>query len=156
MPRNADREVDAYLARVDYSASPRDPRGIRTRNPGNIRAGIGFKGEVSADKDGYAIFDSYHNGIRAIAVDLLTKYRRGLVTVRSIITVYAPKSENDTEAYIRAVCKGMGVTDYAWLHLTEVGVLESFVTEIIQHECGMQPFGEEQIAAACADALKGK
>lgn len=155
MPQNADRAVAAAMAREDPARLPSDPRGVRNRSPGNIRAGVGFKGEIGADADGYARFDTDHNGIRAIGVDLLTKYRRGLVSVRAIVSVYAPSSENDTEAYIRAVCNETGVLDYALLHLYELRYLVPMVTAVIRHECGGVDrwYTADQIAAACADAL---
>lgn len=135
------------------------PRGVRNANPGNLRAGQHFKGEGDPDPQGYARFgptpdgmSAEENGIRAIAVDLLTKYRRGLVTVESIISVYAPKLENDTKAYIAAVCDELGVTPYAWLHLTDDGTLCRFVTAIIRHECGYVPYSPEVIAQAVAAA----
>ena len=135
------------------------PRGVRNANPGNLRAGQHFKGEGDPDPQGYARFgptndgmSAEDNGIRAIAVDLLTKYRRGLVTVESIISVYAPPSENDTKAYVKAVADELGVTPYAWLHLTEGDVLCKFVTAIIRHECGTVPYSKERIARAVARA----
>ena len=156
MGMNADRLVDKYLAggEVDYEPDQKHlPRGIRNANPGNIRGVHGFIGELGVDDEGYSIFDTANNGIRACAKDLLTKYNRGLVTVRSILSVYAPKNENDTEAYIAAVCQRMGVTDYAWLHLTELPTLTSMVTAMIHHENGGDFYPEPQIEAACRAAL---
>jgi len=146
---DADRIVEKYLG---GAAAPRRSRGIRDNNPGNIRPGEHFKGEVG-EEGGYCIFDTPENGIRAIAVDLLTKYRRGLTTIRSIIAVYAPPSENDTEAYIKAVCADTGCLDYAWIHLTEPAVLGSMVGAIIKHENGSDPYSGEQIAAGVSAAL---
>ena len=44
-----------------------------------------------------------------MAKDLSNKMDRGLDTVRKILEVYAPPSENDTEAYIKNVSKRVGV-----------------------------------------------
>lgn len=142
--------------RADPPRATSDPLGVRNRNPGNIEAGQGFKGEIGSDGR-FAKFDTDFYGIRAIGVDLLTKYFRGLVTVRSIITTWAPPSENNTEAYIQAVCMDMGVRASTWLHLPESDHLEKLVTAIIRHENGgTHWYGKDQIAAACADAQHSK
>jgi hypothetical protein len=131
-------------------------RGIRNRNPGNIRAGQGFLGEAGADKDGYAIFKDEMYGIRAIAVDLLTKFRkRGLVTIRAIISRYAPPNENDTQAYIDAVARDMKRGPDDELTLTNVAQLVGMVRAIIVHENGFCPYRETLIDVACRLALGG-
>jgi hypothetical protein len=85
-------------------------RGFRNNNPGNLLdAGIAWVGLTGRDDAGYAIFDSLTHGIRAMTKDLLTKMGRGLNTVRAIVTVYAPPSENPTEDYIASVSSEMGV-----------------------------------------------
>ena len=128
-------------------------RGFRNNNPGNIRPGQHFHGEVGKDAGNYVVFDSPHNGIRAIAVDLYTKFRRGLNTVRKVITVYAPPSENDTESYIRAVCHDIGFNDDTVLDLRNESVLGLFVRAIIVHENGSCPYSLREIADAVEDAL---
>ena len=153
---NADRLVEVIKARKDPPRYPEDPKGVRNRNPGNIETGQGFRGEVGSDGR-FAKFDTDFNGIRAIGVDLLTKYYRGLVTVRSIISTWAPPGENNTEAYIHAVCMELGVLASTWLHLPESDVLAKLVTAIIRHENGgTQWYDKDQIAAACADAQYSK
>lgn len=84
------------------------PRGLRNNNPGNIRHGEKWQGmAVNQTDPEFVQFESLTWGIRALVV-LLQTYRRKhrLTTVRGIITRWAPPSENDTEAYIRAVCDG--------------------------------------------------
>lgn len=75
-------------------------RGFRNNNPGNLKAGPAWLGVVGVDSKGFAIFDTMENGVRAIAKDLTAKMNRGLTTIRKIITVYAPPSENPTQRYI--------------------------------------------------------
>lgn len=87
-------------------------RGLRNRNPGNIRrSGVRYKGEVRPSTDpAFKQFGSMALGYRAIFV-LLDTYRRryGLDTVRGMISRWAPPSENHTEAYIRAVAADTGI-----------------------------------------------
>ena len=80
------------------------PRGIRNKNPGNIQYnGDRWRGMVGIDPDGFVKFDIMNNGLRALGIDLLNKQLRGLNTIHDIISVYAPNTENDTEAYIETV-----------------------------------------------------
>jgi hypothetical protein len=149
---DADRIVERWRASLDATGKP---RGVRNNNPGNIRPSLAYvwRGQIAIDSGGYVIFDTAEHGIRAVAVDLLTKYKRGLVTVKSIITVYAPPEENDTEAYIAAVCADLGVVEYAWLHLTEPDTLRRFVKAIIKHECGPGAwYTDAQLDAGIAEA----
>lgn len=78
--------------------------GWRNNNPGNIRAGVGFVGEIGADARGYAIFDTLFHGIRAAYKDLTKDYKvDGQRTIRSLISEWAPSNENDTNSYIAFV-----------------------------------------------------
>ena len=85
-------------------------RGFRNNNPGNLRNfGIPYVGFIGEDADGYSIFDTLENGIRAMGKDLLAKIGRGLNTVEKIITVYAPAADNNpTEGYIAKVSEWTG------------------------------------------------
>lgn len=129
------------------------PPGIRNNNPGNIRSGQRFLGEVGVDSYGFAVFDKPENGIRAIAVDLLTKMERAVDTVREIITRWAPPKENNTEAYIRAVCVALGVKDDDILSLNHADLLCRFVRAIIVHENGWCPYPDSMIEDGVQDVL---
>lgn len=87
-------------------------RGLRNCNPGNIRhSSDRFRGEIrpSADRS-FKQFGSMAWGYRAIFVVIATYIRRhGLKSVEQIIRRWAPPSENDTESYIRAVCRHSGL-----------------------------------------------
>lgn len=84
-------------------------RGIQNNNPGNLRKNA-YKGFLRVDKDGYAIFDTMENGIRAIRRQLQTNYSRGLDTIEETISSWAPANENDTPAYIAFVTAYLGDT----------------------------------------------
>ena len=128
-------------------------RGFRNNNPGNIRAGQGYRGEIGADDGGYAVFNTAFNGIRAIGYDLIAKMRRAVDTVAEIVTVYAPPSENDTAAYIKDVCRRTGFKSDDILSLNHVSVLVPLVTAIITHEDGSCPYDPVLISMACSDAI---
>ena len=81
-------------------------RGLANRNPGNIRhSSSRYRGEVRLSRDpAFKECETIEWGYRAIFVTLNT-YRKkyGLKSIRTMISRWAPPSENNTEAYIRAV-----------------------------------------------------
>lgn len=82
------------------------PRGIRNNNPLNIvRNDIKWQGMSATQPDTrFVSFDSPESGIRA-AAKILQAYQEshGINTMRGVVTRWAPPSENDTSAYIKAV-----------------------------------------------------
>lgn len=130
-------------------------RGLRNNNPGNIRiSDTPWKGKLAASKDPeFETFDTPVDGIRAIARLLMTYFDEyGLNTVTSIITRWAPPNENNTHAYIRAVCESSGYEPDAVLTLS-ADTLCKLVPAIIRQENGEQPYSEPVIAAGVALAL---
>lgn len=123
---------------------PRNVRGLRNRNPGNIRnsSRYDWRGQVGKDEKNFAVFRDDFYGIRALARDLRTKHRRGLNTIRKIIEVYAPPSENDTQSYIKktAIRTKKGANEV--LSLNEKNWL-LLVKAIIKHENGVQPYSDK-------------
>jgi len=90
----------------------KDPLNVRNNNPGNIKDfGVEWDGMINAPlTDGsFLKFDSPEMGVRALTKDLTNKMGRGLNTVGKIVNVYAPSSENDTNAYIDSVTQSMGI-----------------------------------------------
>lgn len=87
-------------------------RGLRNRNPGNIRrSGSRFRGEVVPGRDAsFKEFETMAWGYRAMFVLLDGYHRRhALSTIRQFITRYAPPSENFTDGYIRFVARTAGI-----------------------------------------------
>lgn len=80
-------------------------RGIRNNNPANIRHGSKWQGLSPAQPDtSFCTFVSMEYGVRALICLLRTYYKTyNLRSIRSIISRYAPPSENDTDSYIRFV-----------------------------------------------------
>jgi hypothetical protein len=131
-------------------------RGLRNKNPGNLRHNAAFDwlGEIAPDAQGYCRFDSDHDGLRACALDLLTKWRRdGLRTVRAIITRYAPPTENATGNYVAAVTAALGVKPDDALDLSAAGTLALLVKAVVRQECGSVPYLISDVVAAVQAAL---
>lgn len=88
--------ANSYLNRASL------PRGIRNNNPGNIRKGNTWRGLVVPGADNS--FDQFENiayGIRALYYTLYTYMtKHNLLSIREIISRWAPPIENKTENYI--------------------------------------------------------
>lgn len=81
------------------------PRGIRNNNPLNIRRGSNWIGLSKTQNDpSFCQFDSMTYGLRAGLIIIRTymiKYK--LTTIHSIVSRWAPPSENNTDAYVKSV-----------------------------------------------------
>ena len=104
---NLTREYEYADGRKEYRVG--GSRSWRNNNPGNIRDyDIPWQGLIGQDNEQFCIFNSYENGKRALTRDITTKAARGL-TLEKMIRIYAPPTENDTEAYIESVSRQTGV-----------------------------------------------
>lgn len=113
------------------------PRGIRNQNPGNIRkTKIAWKGKVPSPDGEFEQFISPEMGIRAIAKDILTGYRRGDDTVAKIIAAWAPPSENNTAAYVKTVAAHVGVLPDQVIDVDSWAIMRPLVEAIIRVENG--------------------
>ena len=74
-------------------------------NPLNIRFDrkTNWFGSRLKDRKGFVQFAAFSYGYRAAVMILRSYAKRGLKTVPQIIETWAPRSENDTEAYIKTV-----------------------------------------------------
>lgn len=114
--------------------SSRAPRGIQNNNPGNIKAGAfaNAHGAIGTDGD-FATFKSMQDGIRAATALLHSYAARGYDTIRTIISRWAPSSENDTAAYIADVAKKLGISPDQHLSGDQ---LDAVAPAIFGHENG--------------------
>jgi len=124
-------------------------RGIRNKNPGNIRYNPAndWNGQTGQDSDGFVIFSDSRFGIRAMG-KILDSYRgRGVTSIREIISSWAPNSENDTESYISSVVQSMNAPSYHFTPTREDGDYPALVKAIIKHENGINPYSDGEIIA---------
>lgn len=164
-PQQALNDLSARLgigryssANVGLSQDASQPRGIRNNNPGNIRiSDVQWQGKVNSPDAQYEAFSTPEAGIRATALNAITKANRGTNTIQSLISEWAPPNENNTQAYISAVSSSMGMSPMDKLNLNDPAQLTSLTNAIITHENGSNPYSQEQIAAGVNAALgKGK
>lgn len=132
-------------------------RGIRNKNPGNIRWGENWQGllpvSIRTDKS-FCQFVDVKYGIRALLI-ILFNYKnkvglpgcggKGIDTIREIICRWAPPTENNTDAYIASVAKQVGKGDCEPLNLWDIKIARSLIKAIITHENGSNPYPDSQI-----------
>lgn len=131
------------------------PRGIRNNNPGNIRNNPNNKWQGLVGRDGEAInsmckFDTPESGIRALARIIGNDLLFGK-TLRATISEWAPSSENDTGAYVRAVSSQTGLpADLVFNKAYIMAHLPDVINAIIDHENGrlIQFFPKVQVVNA--------
>lgn len=126
-------------------------RPVRNNNWGDLlyNPANNWKGQVG-NENGYCVFDTAQNGLRAAFINLHSYMARGLNTIRQIITSWAPPPGNPTASYINTVSTWMGVSAdqvLTWRDDNTVPLMMS----ICQFECGYQPGDESIYEAALAD-----
>lgn len=114
------------------------PRGLRNNNPGNIRISpTRYKGEIVPSSDrAFKQFKSRGWGYRAIFVLLESYHKRGITTIRQIISRYAQPCENNTEGYISSVCESSLIGADAPLDITDKDTMVLVVSAISKVENG--------------------
>lgn len=140
-------------------------RGIRNNNPLNMeRTGIQWNGRkavsemtaVQRAEPRFLVFRSPEYGIRAAAINFQTyRIRDGRDTIRKIISAWAPKVENETEAYIQAVAKEMEVGSDEVIDTSDAHVLLALIKAMIRRENGVQPYDDDLVMRGISMALSG-
>ncbi|MGN5479529.1 hypothetical protein ACTMU2_29330 [Cupriavidus basilensis] len=78
-------------------------------------------------------------GLEALAIQIKRYANAGMDSIRSIIEKYAPKGENNTEAYISGLAKRLGVSDLAHLDFSNKDIMANMMAAITQIEKRTQP-----------------
>ncbi len=139
----------------------RKPRGIRNNNPGNITINFSnrWKGSIprSQNTDGrFVQFMTMEAGVRAMTIVIINYYKRGLTTIREIISTYAPSFENKTDAYIDHVEDRIDIDENQ--HLDRDMFIEKMpliVKAIIRHENG-ETIDPQEVSAGVFMGKKDK
>jgi len=132
------------------------PRGIRNKNPGNIKLGTNWDGLAAEQTDPtFCIFDEAVMGIRALQRILLTyRFTHKKATIDEIIYRWAPPSENSTDKYVEFVCKKLDKEKDVRLNNSMEDYLP-LVKAIIQMENGMQPYDDDLLVEGMYKAWEG-
>lgn len=101
--------------------------GSPVNNPGNLRP--------PNQTTGFMQYPSEEAGLRGMARQLLLYSSRDkLDTVEAIVSKYAPKSENDTKAYVGDVSKKTGFAPNQRLDLSNPEVLSRLIAAMVSNE----------------------
>ena len=121
-----------------------DPRGIKNNNPLNIEHNPAnpWQGLDEPPSDGrFARFIEPQWGIRA-ALLILRKYQsRGIVTLRQMISTWAPAHENNVDNYIGFVCRKTGFQPDTRVDLQDEKQAVALLKAMVLMECGTAPAG---------------
>lgn len=118
------------------------PLGVRLNNPGNVKSTneTWFGQTRLQDNKEYVRFVTPQAGIRAIMKILQTyQNEHDLLTIRQIITRWAPPSENNTQAYVDDVSIRMSIPDNYFIDLSKIEMLMTLAECIVVHEQGHAP-----------------
>ncbi|HHG1728952.1 TPA: hypothetical protein ACPUPS_002009 [Enterobacter cloacae] len=140
---------------VSEGGSGDSARGIRNNNPGNLEYSKSNPWSGQTGDDGrFAKFETPEHGIRALGRNLLSYHRQGIDTVNDIINRWAPPDDNNnTSAYINAVCAQLGVTPDQPLDASNPDTLKALCAAIIHHENGSQPYSDQQLSTGVSAAI---
>lgn len=119
-------------------------RGIRNNNPLNIRKGCDWRGERSVQLDReFEEFTSMEFGLRA-AIKLVCNHisghnsaKRECSTISTLIQMWAPSSENNTGAYIKAVEEFTGINRYQRIYANNRQMVSNIVQAMAKVETGV-------------------
>jgi hypothetical protein len=133
----------------------RQVRSVRNNNPGNLEhssiewLGLATPPEMTAEQRAeqrFCVFRTPAFGFRALALDLFTSWKKGRMTVRQIVSRFAPPDENDTKAYENAVSSALNVSPDEPLHLDNDAQLSALARAIAVHEAGGWLFDDADLA----------
>lgn len=116
------------------------PRGIRNKNPLNLRIGNDWFGEVSHPTDPYfEQFQTMALGLRAgfkVIRRYIERYQRN--TIPLVISSWAPMNENNTERYIDFVCDKARISRTKILDFNDREQMCRLVDAMALYECGQR------------------
>lgn len=114
------------------------PLAERNNNPGNLRP--------PGASTGFMRYNSVDDGLRAMAHQLRLYHRRDkLSTIQEIVSKYAPRSENDVDAYVNFVSRKTGYGPGQRLDLNDSGTMANLMSAMTKMENHRSNFTPGQI-----------
>ena len=138
----------SYLGRTDM------PRGLRNNNPGNLKMTSpqqGWRGALPLrdNSDGvFEQFENYHYGLRAMLKLVRNKINAGHSSIRKLIEQWAPRSENNTEAYISHMEHKTGIPQNQPISIHDRDRLFLLAQAMEYHENGVSVMSRKQFEKA--------
>ncbi|QTL41022.1 hypothetical protein HGO23_06710 [Xenorhabdus budapestensis] len=135
--------------------SGKQPRGIRNNNPGNLTAAPHAVGKDYGNNHTYVKFATAHDGLSAMARQLMLDAEKDLNTIDLFLEKYASKKAgNNTEAYARSVSQRTGYTRNQRLDMHNPEVLNNLMAAMIKHENdNINPYSKKQITDGINEAI---
>lgn len=138
---------------ANYGQPDNHAFGLRNNNPGNLREAPNASGTVLTQNGPFVRFGSQKDGLAALSRQLMLYGDRGKNTLADFIPTYAPKGENNTQAYITDVSRKTGFSPDQKIDLHSPVVLERLIAAMISHEQGTQPFSLQEIQQGINEAI---
>ena len=145
------RDDDGYGTPEATTASSEggqsQPRGIRNNNPGNLN----YAGQAGASKESgpngrFAVFQSMTHGVAALYKQLQLYFKRGVNTLSSIVSKYAPESDgNNVGAYIAALSGATGLGANDSIKAGDTATIAKLIKGIVDHENGKGYVSSQEI-----------
>lgn len=135
------------------ASSTRQTRAERNNNPGNLnfarQTGAVLESGTGAR---FAKFNTVEEGIAALVKQLQRYQARGTDTISKIMEIYAPRSENNTDAYISSMEKWTGLGSNQALDFNDPETLKKMIYGISRKEGRYTPLSEGQIMSGIRTA----
>ncbi|WP_272677207.1 hypothetical protein [Providencia sp. PROV160] len=128
-------------------------RGLRNKNPGNLRDANNKIGLQGRGNDMMAVFASERDGLAAMSRQLMLDAEKGKNSIDDYIRKYAPTNENKTQEYIDMVSKQTGYGAFESLDMHNPEVLSKLMNAMIKVENGAQPFSYDQVMEGIMDSI---
>ena len=122
------------------------PRGYRNNNPLNIRiSNNAWKGKLQNNTDGsFEQFTDIAHGYRAGFINMRTQINRGNNTIRKLINIWAPASDNNNpENYARFVSTTSGIPIDAVIDPNDSTSMQKIVSAMARMENGKDANAED-------------
>lgn len=136
-------------------------RAVRNNNPGNIRVGSHWQGlldpvHMNPDQKAetaFCVFATAVWGFRAMATIFHTYANKdGVKTIRGAISRWAPPNENNTGAYVQAVCQGCHVGPDDPFPFHDQQRMTLLLQAVSTHEVGTWAFSQADLLAGVREA----
>ena len=118
-------------------------RGLRNKNPGNVRLTrpptewVGWVGPAAQTDPEFVQMREMWQGVRmALVVFRNYQSRYGLRTIGELVARWAPPSENDTASYVQHVAQRVGVAANVPIDLRNRDTAFDFLRAVFRHENG--------------------
>lgn len=146
-------EADSGTSSQVLTVTGNSPRGIRNKNPLNIKwsSSNNWKGQIGKDSGGFCVFSTDAYGLRAAYKILLTyKAKYGIDSIAKICRKWSPDANGLSGAYAATVSKLTGIPVNTVLNYSDLNQIANVLRGMIAVECGASYFNTWSTATVAA------